>query len=73
MILPRGGGFEQIPSVALGVAPHGDGAIALMARRLFERHALGQHRRMVAGEIVGFQKERSALGQKQKSQGEAKG
>lgn len=49
--------LDQIESVAVGIRKHRYRAVNLVTRLFQKAHADCQHRGMVAGEIVGLQKE----------------
>src|SRR5262245_59686999 len=51
----RRAALDQVPSVAAEIEEHRDGAVALLARCLEERHAVRQHAVVVAPEVLGLE------------------
>src|SRR5689334_3698940 len=49
--------LDQVPEIAVEIGEHGHRAVGLEARRLAEPDAPGEHRPVVAGDIVGLEEQ----------------
>jgi hypothetical protein len=52
--------LDQVPEIAVEIGEHRNRAVGFMARLFLEKHALRQHRLVVAGEIIRLQEQKDA-------------